>query len=554
ATSIYGARGSNGVIVITTKKGKAGKTKFNATAEVGQNRPGDLTDAGRPLRTNDWLTLYKEGYTNSYLVSNPTAPLATAQAAAATSAANYGDGSVDTDWPSLLLRNGGQQQFNISASGGDSKTIFFVSGGYFNQVGTTIGGDLKRYSSVINIDHTVNSKLNFSLSIQPTYSKQTTFISNSSAFASPTMEFYFLRPTSAPFNADGSYNIDRASTKNFSGLYNPLYIVANDKHDMDNFSALGKAAGTYNIIKGLKFTSSFGLQYNNLEEFQYNNPTHGDGQASVGRGYAYYTRYVLYDWTNQFIYHTDLLKDNELSLDAAVGTEAINSRGYFITAASTNYPTTLLVDAVNASTPTAGSNSGSDYNFYSLFSRVSLGYKGKYILSGSFRRDGSSRFSSANQYGNFPSVGLAWNVSKEKFMEDVNFVSDVKLRGSYGSSGNAEIGNYAWRQTYGFGLNYNGLPGGGFNGIGNSDLQWEHANMADVGIDASFLKNRLSVVFDYDNKKSDKLLFSQPLSLTTGFSTITKNIGAMENKGIEITVNATPVATKSFSWDVNFNI
>jgi len=554
ATSIYGARGSNGVIVITTKRGKSGKTKFSVTGEVGDNRPGDLTDAGRPLRANDWLTLYKEGYANSYLVSNPTASLATAQAAAATSAANYGDGSVDTDWPDLLLRNGTQQQYNISASGGDAKTQFFVSGGYFNQVGTTIGADLKRYSSVINIDHTVSSKINFSLSIQPTYSKQTTFISNSSAFASPSMEFYFERPTSNPYNGDGTYNIDRISAKNFSTTYNPLYIVANDKHDLNNFSAIGKAAGTYNILNNLKFTTSFGLQYNNLEEFQYNNPTHGDGLASIGRGYAYYTRYILYDWTNQFIYHANLTKDNNLSLDLAAGTEAINSRGYYVTAASTNYPTSLLVDAVNASTPTSGSNNGTDYNFYSLFSRASLNYKGKYVLSGSFRRDGSSRFAQSNEYGNFPSVSLAWNASKEKFMDGVDFVSDVKLRASYGSSGNAEIGNYAWRQTYGFGLNYGGLPGGGFNGIGNSSLQWEHANMSDIGIDASFFKNRLSLIVDYYKKKSDQLLFSQPLSLTTGFGTITKNIGAMENKGIEVTVNATPLAIRDFTWDISFNL
>jgi len=324
-------------------------------------------------------------------------------------------------------------------------------------------------------------------------------------------------------------------------------------HSLDNFSAIGKAAGNYNILNNLKFSTSFGLQYNNLEEFQYNNPTHGDGLAAIGRGYAYYTRYILYDWTNQFVYHANLTSDKNLTFDASAGTEAINSRGYFVTAASTNYPTTLLVDAVNASTPTAGSNNGSDYNFFSLFARASFSYKGKYILSGSFRRDGSSRFAASNAYGNFPSASLAWNVSKESFMEDIGFVSDVKIRGSYGSSGNAEIGNYAWRQTYGYGLNYNNLPGGGFNGIGNANLQWEHANMADIGIDASFFKNKLSLIVDYYNKKSDKLLFSQPLSLTTGFGTITNNIGAMENKGIEVTVNATPVAIRNFSWDVSFN-
>ncbi|HEY4148633.1 MAG TPA: TonB-dependent receptor [Chitinophagaceae bacterium] len=553
ATSIYGARGSNGVIVITTKRGKSGKTKFNATVEAGSNIHGDLMKAGKPLRTADWLTLYKEGYTNSYLVANPAASLSTAQAAAATSAAAYGDGTVDTDWPSLLLKNGPQEQYNISASGGDAKTQFFISGGYFKQIGTTIGEDLTRYSTVINLDHQVNDKLSFSLSIEPSYTKQNSFISNSSAFASPTMEFYFERPTSNPFNADGSYNIDRTSSKNFSTTYNPLYIVAHDIHSLDNFSAIGKAAGTYNILSNLKFTTSFGMQYNNLEEFQYNNPLHGDGAASNGRGYSYYTRYALYDWVNQLSYHANLTKDNNLTLDLGAGTEAINSRGYNITSQTNNYPTLLLVDAANASTPVAGKNDGTDYNFASYFSRGSLTYKGKYILAASFRRDGSSRFSESHEYGNFPSASLAWNVSKENFMDNLKFVSDVKLRASYGSSGNAEIGNYTWRQTYGYGLNYNNLPGGGFNGIGNSELQWEHANQADIGLDASFFKNRVSLILDYYDKKSDKLLFNQPLSLTTGFGSITNNIGALTNKGIEVTVNATPVAVKNFTWDISFN-
>ncbi len=553
ATAIYGSRGANGVLVITTKRGKAGNTRFALNGEVGNNKPVDLPAGGIPLRTNDWLTLFKEAYTNSYLVSNPAASLATAQAAALTTANNYGNGSVDIDWPGLLLKSGGQSQYNVSASGGDAKTQFFISTGYFKQVGTTIGEDLVRYSATINLDHTVNSKMSFSLNLQPTYSSQNSFISNSSAFASPTMEFYFMRPTSNPYNADGTYNVDRVSPANFSGIYNPLYIVANDIHHLDNFSALGKAEGKYNILSNLKFTTSFGLQYNNLEEFQYNNPIHGDGAASVGRGISTYARYLLYDWTNQLSYHANITRSKNLSLDLSAGTEAINSRGYFITAQTNNYPTTLLVDAANASTPVTGTNNGSDYNFFSIFARGQISYKGKYILQGSFRRDGSSRFAESNQYGNFPAGSIAWNVSKENFMSNVRFVSDVKIRASYGSAGNAEVGNYGWRQTYGYGLNYNNQPGGGFNGIGNSNLQWEHANMTDVGLEASFFKHRVSLIVDYYNKVSDKLLFNQPLSYTTGFSSITNNIGVMSNKGIEITVNATPVSVKNFTWDLSVN-
>lgn len=553
-TAIYGARGANGVIVITTKKGKAGRTKFNASGEAGNTIHGDIPAPGKPLRAVDWLNLLKEGYGNSYKVSNPTATPDQVTTAANNTAAQYGDGTVNPDWMNLLLRTGTQQQYNISASGGDAKTTFFASGGYFKQQATTIGSDLTRITSVINLEHQATSRLSFSLSLQPTYSKQNTAISNSSAFANPSMEFYFIRPTSAPYNADGSYNIDRTQSKNFSGIYNPLYIIAHDVHLINNFSTLGKAAINYSILPGLKFNSTMGLQYNNLEEWQYNNPIHGDGAPSNGRGYPYYTRYFLYDWTNQVNYHADLLSNKDLSLDATVAYEAIQSRGYFITAANTNYPTPLLVDAINASAPTSASNSGSDYNFSSVISRATLGYKDKYILSGSFRRDGSSRFSPIHQYGSFPSVSIAWNVTKEDFFDNLRFLSDLKLRASYGTTGNAEIGNYAWQQTVGFGANYNTQPGGTFNGVGNTNLQWEKTGQFDIGADIAVMRNRLSLTVDYYNRKSDKLLFTTPLSLTTGFANYLANIGAMQNRGVELTLNATPVSTPDFTWDLNFNI
>ena len=368
------------------------------------------------------------------------------------------------------------------------------------------------------------------------------------------MEFYFARPTINPFNADGTYNIDRTQAKNFNNVFNPLYVVANDIHSLDNFSTIGKADVNYNILRNLKFTSNIGLQYNNLEEYYYNNPNHGDGATSNGRAYAYYTRYFLYDWTSQLNYHANVIKNKDLSFDGTVAYETIGSKGYFISSQGQNFPTPLLTAEATSSVPITASSSGSDYHFASLISRASFSYKGKYVLAGTFRRDGSSRFAAENAYGSFPSVSAAWNASKENFFAGINFISDLKVRASYGSSGNAEIGNYTWRQLYGYGSNYNNQPGGVFNGIGNQNLQWERSIMADAGFDVAFLKNRVSLTFDYYNKKSDGLLFSQPLSLTTGFGTITKNVGAMTNKGIEVTINATPIATKNFNWDLSFNL
>jgi TonB-linked SusC/RagA family outer membrane protein len=543
ATSIYGARGSNGVILINTKRGKAGKTQFKATAEVGQNFHGDIPSMGMPLRSMDWLTLFKESIINAGYT----------QAVADATAASYGDGTVDIDWLSLVTRKGTQQQYNVSASGGDQRTRFYISGGYFKQEANVIGSDLKRYSAVINLDHQATSKLSFAFSLQPTFIRQNTPLSNSSAFSNPVMEFSFLRPLQNPYNADGTLNIGTA-TKDFGSLYNPLYIVGNDIHSLNDFTANTKAEAKYNILDNLSFTTRLGLQYINFEEYYYNNPFHGDGKAANGRGYAYNTRYFLYDWTNQLDYHVNLTRNKDLNLNATVGYESISSKGYFVSAQSQNFPTSTLTYAVVASSPTIGNNSASDYTFASEFGRATLNYKGKYILQGSFRRDGSSRFSPTNAYGNFPAGSFAWNVSKEEFMSNMKFISDLKLRISYGSSGNAEIGNYSWRQTLGYGLNYNNQPGGGFNNIGSADLQWEASKQTNAGIDVSFLQNRIGLTVDYYKRKIDQLIFPVPTSQTTGFTTVNKNLGAMQNSGLEITINATPVATRDFTWDISFNL
>ncbi len=544
ATAIYGSRGGNGVIVITTKKGKAGKTQFNFSAEVGNNKLGDIPPTAKALNSSQWLMLFKESYINA----------GGTQAGLNSNLATFGDttGATDIDWLHMVTRSGTQQQYNISASGGDEKTKFYISGGYFKQEASTIASDLTRYSTVINIDHTANKKLNFSIRLAPTYSKEDAVLSNGSQFANPVLTAFFLRPMQNPFNPDGSFNISSAS-KDFSSVYNPLYLAAANIHSLSTFSGIGSAQGKYNILDNLSFTSKIGLQYTSLEEFQYDNPAHGDGVAAKGRGYTYYTRYFLYDFVNQLDYHANLTKNKNLTMDAKVATEAILSKGYFISAQSQNYSTPRLPLSTNASTVTIGSATGSDYSFASMFGNLAFNYKGKYILAGTLRRDGSSRFGLQNQYGTFPSASLAWNISKESFLQGSKTISDLKLRASYGSAGNAEVSNYIAKQTVGFGANYNNNPGGTFSTLGNTSLTWEKDNQFDVGTDITMFKNRLNLTLDYYDRVSSRLLFGVPLSQVSGFSTITENVGKLENKGFEITVNATPISTKNFTWDLSFN-
>lgn len=544
ATSLYGSRGANGVILITTKKGKAGKTKFRLDGEAGFTRIANAPDAGRPLNSTEWLTLFEEGLKNG----------GNSQAFIDAQLADFGKGTnVNTNWYDLVTRQGQQQQYNLSASGGEGKTTFYISGGYFKQEAAVIGSDFKRYSLTTNFKHTVNEKLNFTLNLSGNNNVQNTPF-NGGAFANPTGGIAFLRPTQNPYNADGTFNISRASNTSFPSNFNPLYLIANDVKRLSAIQFRGNVAAEYSILKNLKFTSRYGIDFDNMEEYQFDNPFHGDGRTVSGRGQAFYTR--IFNWinTNQLTYSFSPDDAKRFKINALVAYEAQKSKEYDLSSQTTGFPpTTQLPLSTNGATVVNGRLTGTDYSFNSIISNASVNYLGRYVLSGSFRRDASSRFSENNRSGNFYSVGAAWNIDQEKFF-NVKFVSALKLRGSYGRTGNAGIGNYAWRQTFGYGANYNGQPGGTFNTIGNSDLTWEGNAQTDVGLDAAFLNNRITLTADYYKRVSDGLLFADPLSQTTGFASVTRNIGEMQNQGVEIMVTGSPIKTKDFRWDVSFNI
>lgn len=545
AVAIYGARGANGVIVITTKRGKAGKTQIVASGEVGSNTFTNAPPNSRPLHAADWLMLAREGLVNAGI----------APATVTSTLHSYGDTSnVDTDWFGLLTRNGTQQQYNVSASGGDEKTTFYASGGYFNQEASLIASDTKRFSGALSLRHKATQRLLFDLSLSASYQNQNSPLGGSS-FSNPVMEIYFLRPTQKAFNDDGTPNISRVGNLNFqSGVtHNPMYTLYKNIYNTRITQAKPNFLAEYTILDGLKFSSRYGIDYNNLEEFQYWNPNNGDGYAYNGYGFATYTRYFLSDWTNQLNYHTTFLK-GDLTTDLKVGYEALSSKYYGMTESANNYSTDKLTALSNASVYASATNNGSDYTFASEFASGNFGYKNKYILSGTYRRDGSSRFGPNNKYGNFYSVGASWNISEENFLKDVKWISLLKVRGSYGTSGNAEIGNYTATALQVSGYNYNAGAGTAYETIGNETLTWEKSKQTDIGLEVGVLNNRLNLVFDWYNRVGDGLLYAAPVSQTTGFSSKTANIGALQNQGIELTLNATPVSIKNFEWNISANL
>ena len=537
--STYGSRAANGVIVITTKKGKSGKTKFRFDTELGNSDVAYVNEKYKPLDANEYINLTREGLVN-----------AGASAAQTTSILNsLGQGNgINFNWFDNIMRVGQQKQYNFSAEGGNDKTTFFLSGGNFVQDGTSINSQLKRNNVNFRITNKATDKLTIGLNVNAGNVSQRAPL-NGGAFGNPLLSTYFLLPTYSAYKPDGTYNYILNG-----GLHNTVALSEMDKRFLRQTSVRGSVNGEYKILDNLKFKSVYGIDYNALEEDQYNNPLHGDGLASNGRAFSYYTRYFNYVWTNTLDLQQNITRNGDLSSSTQIGYEAQKSAGYFSSLQAQQFPPSLsLTYPASGASPTTASATISDYTFESQFASTNLNYKNRFVLSGSFRRDGSSRFSAKNRYGNFWALGATWNIDREDFMANNKIFDQLKLRGSYGVNGNAGIGNYDAPALYGFGFNYNQLPGSAPTNVGDENLTWELNKPMNIGLDFSVLKNRVNVTVDYYIRKSENLLLSVPLSNTSGFGSATRNIGSMENKGLELSLNIVPIQTKDLRWDLDFN-
>jgi TonB-linked SusC/RagA family outer membrane protein len=542
ATAIYGSRAAAGVILITTKKGKLGKTELRIDAEQGVSDIAFQSKLSKPLDRKQYLDLTREGLVN-----------AGASDAQITSILNnLGAGNTtNVNWRDLVTRHGDFSNLNFSASGGDQKTTFYTSMGYNKQQSPVIGSQFQRYSGNVNLIHKATQRFTIAVNILGSYSNQNTPTSGG-AFRNPVLAASFLRPTQNPYDSLGLVYYGRDV---FNQTYNPLAIVQYDRSAYRNIKTISNVSGQYNILPGLNFTSTFGIDFFDIEEEEYRNPFFGDARTTSGSVTNFTTRLANTVWTNLLNYHYDFLKTKGLGMDIKVGYEAQKSKQYNISASGTGVPFTTELKLPVPSTPTIASAARTDFAQVSVFSILQFNYNSKYSLSGSFRNDGSSRFGPKDRYGSFWSVGGAWNLDKEKFLMDFSAISVLKLRASYGITGdNRGVSPYDWRATYAFGSDYNQQPGSFPNTVGNPNLTWESNKQADIGLDFTLFDNRLGGTVDWYQRNSANLLFDVPLSLTSGFITLKSNIGTMQNKGWELELHGFPVRTRDFTWELNFNI
>ncbi len=583
ATSIYGARAANGVIVITTKKGKSGKPQVNFTAKVGFETMPSYTNRYKLTNTTQNQELAIEALLNGYADFGPESTFGYYNQIlglglpydktgawdfydAFTSLVGNGgenDGywlskakeyGYDTNWIDEVTRTGLVQEYGFDISGGgnsENAPKYYVSMNYMNEEAFIIGKDLERYSFRFNLEHAPSKYVKYGVNSSLSYTK-TNMGSGGGYMSDPITMAYMMNPMNPVRTENGEWNWDTS----YAG-YNPVAQRSEngDKGTAKQYRAVLSPFVQLNFTDKIFWNTRASIDALILDEFGYWSFMQPQGLDMRGMGENNTTVNTQFSITNTLNY-IDTWKDKH-HVNFLLGQEGqkINMKQAYL--AGSNYPVDYLNEVSNAAVP--GSAATYQYNLLlcSFFANAQYDYNDKYYLSGSFRYDGSSRFGSNNRWAPFWSVGAKYRISNEAFMENTkDWLTNLTLRMSYGTSGNQEVGDqttknswYASRNLFGFGYNYNNLPGMAHEQFGNPDLKWEQTNKFNVGVDIS-LFNRLNIELDYYNHRTKDMVFAVPVSMTTGLSSYYKNIGELANSGFEASLNALLITTKDWKWDI----
>ena len=514
ATSIYGSRGANGVILITTKKGKAGTNTVNFDYFTGTTQPTFVLDMMNAQEYRD----YRKAY------SNVTVP---------------GEGGFD--WPDAVRQTGKISNYTLNLSGGNDKTQYYLSGSFLTQSNYAIGNDLDRMNGRLNFNHTFSNKFRFGANIGISRIVNDRVGSDNNTFAPLTSAFLQL-PTVLPRDAAGNF-------VNTGFITNVLALEALGTNDLVTLRSYANTYFKLDILPGLFAQSDWGIDLVDIQE------TTRQANINTPGGFA----------SNRLTTDNKWLTTNTLNLDRQFGKLAVGAVGGFSFETSLfdftyvegrNFSSDALRNVTSAATPTSTLNQRSQWALNSQFVRTNFRLNDRYVLEGSLRRDGSSRFGSENRYGTFWAVSGGWIVSEESFLKNVGFINQLKLTASYGTNGNDRIGDFPSLGLFGSGVlsDYSGGAGLRPTQIANPDLKWETSSQLDFGISLAVLNSRVSLDVNYYVKNTKDLLLNIPLPELNGFNSITRNAGEMENRGVDITLNTVNVQTKKFEWKTNFNI
>jgi TonB-linked SusC/RagA family outer membrane protein len=562
ATAIYGSRAANGVVVVTTKKGKQGKTKVNYSTWASVSVPYNLPEL---LDATQYVSIKNEAMVNAG--KEPGFALQTRS-----------DGSVvNTDWYDVAYHSAISQNHNLSFSGATEATNYFASLGYSNQNGILRTNTLEKKSARLNFEHKLlknvtvgtHTAYNNTMGAGPASGSLPGQYINTDGLSRMT---YILPPNVAIYNEDGSYNIQDkqrvgygannaiATSPGYVGnvnVYNLQLILDLDKYTSESNSFISDVYAEWEILKGLKFKTSYGFNRLFIENLSFQNGLHGDAGSANGTAANSNRRLHRTDWSNTLTYNKTFADKHNLSLLA--GYEEIvatnDSWGAQRSGLTDPYFTSYQGGFLTVGTFNNGQGSN---GFLSYFSNVNYSYNSKYLFSYSFRRDGYSGLPTDKRFGNFHGGSVGWTLSEEGFYKNTtisDIINSLKLKASYGTVGNINIGNYPSLGLYSAST-YNGQPTLGFSQAGNSNLRWETSKKSNVGLNMSFLNDKITLEADYFYNKVDGLILDAKQAPSKGIpgNVISDNVGSLLNKGLELSLNAVLLDKGAFKWNADFNI
>jgi TonB-linked SusC/RagA family outer membrane protein len=530
AAAIYGSRGSNGVVMITTKRGALTGTQFTLSAYTGTQTREHKLEA---LNATQFVTLLNEAATND----GKPAPYVLG-----------GADANDYDWVNAIYRHAAVSDLQLSASGGADRFRFYGSAGNFNQQGIIIGSAYQRQSGRFNVDFNATPKLLLTTSIGLTREDDARVPGDGNLDGIVTKSLS-EQPIN-PFYGDNSGFSGPADGLNYS---NPLATVAYSFNSYKTLRALGNLQAVYHLTNALTVNGRAGADVLNADELVWQSPkvlkTTAASVNGVGQSdHTTATKYVLEGFVGYDAINTSA---QTLSVTAGSSVEYNHTDRSAIT--GQGFPTGFTTYVRNASTISSWNGDATDNNLASFFTRANYSYRDRYLLSGSFRADGSSRFGAANRYGYFPAISAAWVLTDEAFAHGLERFATVKLRGSFGETGNQGIGDYA-SLTLASGAPYSGSAGVAGSQLGNPDLKWESTKESDAGIDVSTLGGRIGVIADYYRRNTDNLLVQLPIPATSGYTSVWNNIGSIRNTGVDLGLHTINVETAHLTWNSDLNV
>ncbi|MEM7298264.1 MAG: TonB-dependent receptor, partial [Bacteroidota bacterium] len=523
ATAIYGSRAANGVVLITTKRGRSGQAKVNATYSRGFT---DVFELPELLNAEEYELIHRESIVNSGGTPND---------------AFYG--TDNTDWLDAIFRRAAISQFNVSASGGTNDVNYFSSIQYDDQEGTLLGTNFQRLTARLNLDADVSDKVKIGANL--TFGNTRDNIqSNDNFIIGPYFSALRSRPDLPIFNDDGTFS----ATNQFD---NALAATTYENGFKSN-RFLGSFFTQYEVIENLVLKGTISVDRVGVNrELYWPSTTLGgrlNGNVFIERGFD-----EQFTFNNTYTANYLFTLSDDHRFNVLVGAEwQLVKRDQFSTSAS-GLPNDILKTLNSASTPINSDGLKTQWGLQSYFGRVSYTFQDKYLATATVRTDGSSRFGEDNQFGIFPSIAVGWNIMNESFF-NVEAVNNLKLRSSWGITGNHRVGNFASRGLYQGGFSYAGTGGTAPSQIANPALKWEETTQVDVGVDFGLFQSRLTGSIDYYIKKSSDILLTAPLPRTTGFNSVNQNVGEVENKGIEIELSGDIIDTEDLRWNISGNI